>query len=146
MHDIFPKMIFTNVSFVGSTALAEELKLLGPRYASGVIVTQVVPPVEGFSTAVLKYKEALNKYFPGEKVDYVSLEGYCVASVLLEGIRRAGHEIDSERLVDALEGIRELDLGFGTLLTFGLTEHQASHRIWGTELNDSGSYQVIELK
>jgi hypothetical protein len=30
------------VSFVGSTALADELMLLGPRYASGVIVTQVL--------------------------------------------------------------------------------------------------------
>jgi branched-chain amino acid transport system substrate-binding protein len=42
-HDLFPEMIYTNVSFVGSTALANELMLLGPRYASGVIVTQVVP-------------------------------------------------------------------------------------------------------
>jgi branched-chain amino acid transport system substrate-binding protein len=36
-------MIYSNVSFVGCTALAEEMMLLGARYASGVIVTQVVP-------------------------------------------------------------------------------------------------------
>src|SRR5262249_49619674 len=29
-RDRYPDMIYTNVSFVGSTALAEELKLLGP--------------------------------------------------------------------------------------------------------------------
>jgi branched-chain amino acid transport system substrate-binding protein len=45
-RDLYPNMIYTNVSFVGSTALAEELKLLGPRYANGVIVTQVVPAVD----------------------------------------------------------------------------------------------------
>src|SRR5208282_4240705 len=35
--------IFTSVSFVGSNALAEALKELGPKYAEGVIVTQIVP-------------------------------------------------------------------------------------------------------
>src|SRR5260370_18466788 len=42
-HDLFPGMLYSNVSFVGSTALADELMLLGPRYASGAIVTQVGP-------------------------------------------------------------------------------------------------------
>ncbi|HXQ05439.1 MAG TPA: ABC transporter substrate-binding protein, partial [Bradyrhizobium sp.] len=55
-HDLFPGMLYTNVSFVGSTALADELMLLGPRYASGVIVTQVVPAVSGYSSVVLEYK------------------------------------------------------------------------------------------
>ena len=75
-RDLFPGMIYTSVSFVGSTALAEELKLLGPRYANGVIVTQVVPAVSGYSSIVLEYKNALAKYFPGEAPDYGSLEGY----------------------------------------------------------------------
>jgi len=145
-HDLYPKVIFTNVSFVGSTALAEELRLLGQRYATGVIVTQVVPPVESFATAVLKYKEVLRKYFPGEKPDYVSLEGYWMANLMIEGVRRAGREIDSEHLVDALESIHDLDLGLGAPLSFGLGEHQASHRVWGTQINDAGTFDVIDLK
>jgi hypothetical protein len=44
-RELYPNMIYTNVSFVGSTALADELMLLGPRYANGVIVTHVVPAV-----------------------------------------------------------------------------------------------------
>jgi branched-chain amino acid transport system substrate-binding protein len=44
-------MIYTSVSFVGSTALADELMLLGPRYANGVIVTQVVPAVDSYDTS-----------------------------------------------------------------------------------------------
>ena len=42
-RDLYPDMIYTSVSFVGSTALANELTLLGKKYAAGVIVTQVVP-------------------------------------------------------------------------------------------------------
>src|SRR5258706_7706042 len=63
-HDLFPGLIYTNVSFVGSTALADELMLLGPRYASGVIVTQVVPAVFRYLSAVFEYKKGPSQYFP----------------------------------------------------------------------------------
>src|SRR5258706_4553769 len=88
-RDLYPGMIYTNVSFVGSTALAEELRLLGARYATGVIVTQVVPAVSGYSSLVLEYKNALAKYFPGEAPDYVSLEGYVSANVLIQALKHA---------------------------------------------------------
>jgi branched-chain amino acid transport system substrate-binding protein len=144
--DLMPGLIYSNVSFVGSTALAEELKLLGPRYANGVIVTQVVPAVSGYSSVVLEYKNALAKYFPGEAPDYVSLEGYVAANVLIQGIKRAGPQFDTEKLIDVLENTRSLDLGLGTPLSFGRAEHQASHKIWGTAMDETGAYQPIELE
>ena len=145
-HDLFPGMIYTNVSFVGSTALADELMLLGPRYASGVIVTQVVPAVGGYSSAVLEYKNALAKYFPGEAPDYVSLEGYVAANVLIQALKKSGPQFDTERLIDTLEATRNLDLGLGTQLNFGRAEHQGSHKIWGTALDESGKFAPIELE
>ena len=145
-HDLYPGMIYSNVSFVGSTALADELMLLGPRFASGVIVTQVVPAVGGYSSSVMEYKNALAKYFPGEAPDYVSLEGYIAANVLIQAIKRAGPQIDTERLIDILENVRNLDLGLGTSLSFGKGEHQASHKIWGTAIDDNGKYQSLELE
>src|SRR5437868_11671697 len=144
--DQFPGMIYSNVSFVGSTSLAEELMLLGPRYASGIIVTQVVPAVGGYSSAVLEYKNALPKYFPGESPDYVSLEGYVAANVLIQALKRTGPQLDTEKLIDVLENTRNLDLGLGAPLTFGRAEHQASHKIWGTAIDDSGKYQSFELE
>ena len=89
-RDLYPDMIYTSVSFVGSTALANELMLLGKRFATGVIVTQVVPAVDGHSSLVLDYKSALAKYFPGETPDYVSLEGYVAANVLIAALKRNG--------------------------------------------------------
>jgi len=139
-------MIYTNVSFVGSTALADELMLLGPRYASGVIVTQVVPAVSGYSSAVLEYKNALAKYFAGEAPDYVSLEGYVAANVLIQGLKGAGPQLDTEKLIDVLENTRNFDLGLGAQLGFGRAEHQASHKIWGTAIDENGKYQAIELE
>ena len=145
-RDIYPAMIYTNVSFVGSTALADELMLLGPRYANGVIVTQVVPAVDSYASAILKYKTALAKYFPGVPPDYVSLEGYVAGSLLLEGLKRAGQQLDAEKLVGALETVRDFDMGLGAPISFGPTEHQGSHKVWGTQLNENGRYQAIDLE
>ena len=147
---LFPGMIYTNVSGVGSTALADELVLAGPKLAEGVIVTQVVPAVNGHSKGVLDYRAALARYFPGEQPDYVSLEAYVAAKILIEGIRRAGaapgSAIDGDRLADALDGLGKFDIGLGTPLTLSASEHQASHRVWGTQLDAAGKYQAIDLQ
>jgi branched-chain amino acid transport system substrate-binding protein len=145
-RDLYPDMIYTSVSFVGSTALANELMLLGQRFATGVIVTQVVPALDGHSSLVLDYKAALAKYFPGEAPDYVSLEGYVAANVLIEALKRNGPQLDTERLVATLENLRDLDIGLGTRVTFGRSEHQGVHKVWGTQLDASGHYQPIDLQ
>ena len=145
-RDQFPGLIYSNVSFVGSTQLADELMMLGPRFANGVIVTQVVPAVGGYSSAVLEYKGALTKYFPGEAPDYVSLEGYVAATVLIDALKKTGAQLDTEKLIDTLENTHNLDLGLGTQLNYGRAEHQASHKIWGTTLDDKGKYQSVDLE
>jgi branched-chain amino acid transport system substrate-binding protein len=133
-------------ALLAGTALADELMLLGPRYASGTILTQVVPAVSGYSSVVLEYKNALAKYFPGEAPDYVSLEGFISANILIQALKRAGPQLDTEKLIDVLENMRNLDLGLGVPLNFGRAEHQASHKIWGTALDESGKFQAIELE
>jgi len=145
-RDLFPGMIYTSVSFVGSTALANELTQLGKRFATGVIVTQVVPALDGHSSLILDYKAAMAKYFPGEPPDYVSLEGYVMANVLIAALRRNGPDLDTEKLVQTLENMRDLDLGLGTPVTFGRSKHQGMHKVWGTQLDEHGRYQPVDLE
>jgi ABC-type branched-subunit amino acid transport system substrate-binding protein len=145
-RDLYPDMIYTSVSFVGSTALADELMLLGKKYATGVIVTQVVPAVDGHSSLVLDYKSALAKYFPGQAPDYVSLEGYVDANVLIAALQRTGLQLDTEKLVGTLENLRDLDIGLGTPVTFSRSDHQGVHKVWGTQLDETGHYQPIGLQ
>src|SRR6266852_3800534 len=145
-RDLFPGLIYTNMSSVGASSLAEELMLLGPRFTKVVVVTQTVPAVSGYSSAVIEYKDALAKYFPGESPNYISFEGYVSANVLIDALRRCGQQIDTERLIDMLENTRNLELGLGVTLGFSRGEHQASHKIWGTELDKTGKYQAIELE
>src|SRR5215831_3466868 len=145
-RDLFPSMIYTSVSFVGSTALANELMLLGKKYANGVIVTQVVPALDGHSSLVLDYKSALAKYFPGQAPDYVSLEGYVDANVLIAALQRSGPQLDTEKLVGTLENLRDLDIGLGTPVIFTRSDHQGVHRVWGTQLDANGHFQPLELQ
>jgi branched-chain amino acid transport system substrate-binding protein len=145
-RNLYPEMIFTSISGVGGTSLADELKLLGPRYTTGVLVTQVVPAVSGHSSAVIEYKNALAKYFPGEAPDYASLEGFVAANILIDALKRTGAQLDTEKLVDALESTRNLDLGLGVQLNFARSDHQASHKIWGTALDETGRFQPVDLE
>ncbi|HXW22964.1 MAG TPA: ABC transporter substrate-binding protein, partial [Rhodomicrobium sp.] len=145
-RETIPDLIYTNPSAVGSTSLREELMLLGPKYTQGVIVTQVVPAVDGYSSLILEYKAALTKYFGGEAPDYVSFEYYIASRILIEALKRAGSQLDSEKVVDSFESIRDLDLGLGTPINFGKSEHQGSHKVWGTQLNEAGSYEPVELQ
>jgi ABC-type branched-subunit amino acid transport system substrate-binding protein len=145
-RDLYPNMIYTSVSFVGSTALANELMLLGKRFATGVIVTQVVPAVEGHSSLVLEYRSTLAKYSPGEQPDYVSLEGYVVGKLMVDALKRNGPQLDTERLVATLESMRDLDVGLGTPVSFGQSRHQGVNKVWGTQIDENGRYQPIDLQ
>jgi len=143
---LYPTMLYTNVSAVGSTGLAAELMLLGPRYADGIVVTQAVPDVNGSSSLVLGYKSALARLYPSETPDYVSFEGYVTANIVLEALRRAGPQPDTEKVVDSLESLHDFNMGLGTPINFGATEHQASHKVWGTQLDATGNYQPLDLE
>jgi len=135
---------FANVSFVGVRALAERLQEMG-QSGEGILVSQVVPPYNSYATGVLRYREHLRQYFPGESPNFVSLEGYIVAEIFVEALRRAGRNLNVEALVDAIETIDAYDLGIGTTITFNLSDHQGSHRVWGTMLNAQGDYTSVEL-
>jgi ABC-type branched-subunit amino acid transport system substrate-binding protein len=131
-----PNMLFTSVMFVGSEALAEELQQFGPEYAAGVMVTQVVPPADSQATAVLQVTEHLGNFYPHERPNSVSLEGYIAAGILAEGLRLAGRNLTTDSLVEALESIHNLDLGIGTPIHFGPSEHQGSHKVWLTVIDN----------
>jgi branched-chain amino acid transport system substrate-binding protein len=138
--------LFFNVSFVGSETLAEELESVGPELCPNVFVTQVVPLFESGATGVRRYREQLAKYQPQSQPGFVSLEGFIVGEIFVEALRRAGRELTTERLVDTLERVEGLDLGFGTRIGFSPSEHQGSHKVWGTRLDDTCNYQSVDLE
>jgi branched-chain amino acid transport system substrate-binding protein len=104
------KPLFLTVSFVGTDELIQEA---GPD-AEGTVITQVVPPyyMTDLKTVAL-YRRTLTKHFPSAQPNFVSLEGFVDAMVLVEGLKRAGKELTREGLIRGIESIHEMDLGLG---------------------------------
>jgi branched-chain amino acid transport system substrate-binding protein len=136
----------TATSRVGAETLADELAKLGPRYLEDVVVTEPGPSPGSGAGTVLRYRALLEKYAPGARPDFLSLQGYLSALILVEGLKRAGRDLDTERLVDALETIQNADLGLGAPITFGPSEHQGWHKIWGMQLQPDRSWKQVELE
>jgi len=131
--------IYMNVSFVGPDKLAE---LLGSD-GDGVVVTQVVPPPDSDYPAVKEYRTLLTQYFPKEKPNFVSLEGFLAARVLVAGLKGAGKEPTRTSFVAALENIRDLDIGAGNKISFGPDNHQGSQKVYPTVIKQ-GKYRLIK--
>ena len=117
------KPLFLTVSFVGTDDLIAE----AGADSDGVVVTQVVPPyyLTDHKTVAL-YRRELTKYFPSAQPNFVSLEGFVDAMVLVEGLKRAGKDLTREGLIRGIESIHELDLGLGPQLKldYGPKDHK----------------------
>ncbi|MEM7482916.1 MAG: ABC transporter substrate-binding protein [Acidobacteriota bacterium] len=136
--------VFANLSFVGSRALAEELAGFGPRYAEGVIVSQVVPHPESAEPGVARYREHLARHFPSEQPGFVSLEGYLAAQVFAEALRSGADPPTIEEFLTAVQSL-DYDAEIGAGLAFGPDRHQASSKVWGTMIDASGRYVELDL-
>jgi serine/threonine protein kinase len=129
----------------GGNGLAEVLRALGP-YGEGLVLSEVVPHYLSAATGVIRYRDLLKKYHPEAEPGFISLEGFIAAQCLIEGLRRAGPDLATEKLIDALESIHYLDLGIGPIINFGPSRHQASNTIWGTVLDRDRNFQNLDLE
>jgi ABC-type branched-subunit amino acid transport system substrate-binding protein len=109
-------------------------------------MTQVVPAVSGYSSEVLDFKTALSKFSPGTTPDYVALEGFVAANILIDALKRCGPQVETEKLVDILESTHNLDLGLGVTINYNRSDHQALHKLWGTQMDENGKFQPIDLE
>ncbi|EKZ96216.1 ABC-type branched-chain amino acid transport system periplasmic protein [Cupriavidus sp. HMR-1] len=125
---------FYNVSFVGTQALAKEV---GPQ-GSGVIISQVMPhPGNATLPVVREYLRLLQAAGKQNDFDYASIEGFIAAKSFVEGLRRAGKDLTRERLVTALETMRNVDLG-GYIVQFSPESHVGSKFVEMTIINSRG--------
>lgn len=109
---------------VSPVEMEQIAKRLGDT-ARGFAVAQVVPFPWNLGTPLVReYRKALagrQNVQPG----FASLEGYIGAKVLVEGLRRAGPQPSREKLVAALETMRDYDLG-GYIISYRPDSHRGS--------------------
>lgn len=105
------------LSVISSKQLIREL---GDK-AHGLVIAQVVPtPFRVDHPIVREYRQAADK--AALAYSHTSLEGYIAARTFTEGLRRAGKDLTRERLVAALEEMKDLDLG-GVRVGFSPRRH-----------------------
>lgn len=111
------------------------VKDLGPD-GHGLIITEVAPGTNASQMSIaMEYRSQAR--LQGVPASNAGMEGYMSAKVLVEGIRRAGPEPTRERLVTALESLRNFDLG-GITINYTPTSHAGSSFVELSIVSSSG--------
>ncbi|MFZ0727118.1 MAG: ABC transporter substrate-binding protein [Desulfobacterales bacterium] len=137
--------VFYLVSFVGADELARRL---AKQQNITVIMSQVVPPPDlndpsPLLTGEVGYVTLLKRYYPDDQPNFVGLEGFINARVLVEGLQRAGADLSREGFIDALESIRNFSLGSDINIAFSPSDHQGLDRVYFTRL-ENGQFSLIK--
>lgn len=126
-HRILPNTRFYNLSFAGASLLSDAL---GGIYGR-IYMTQVVPPAT---------KPAIED---NNTAGFIWREGYFSAQVLVKAMEKIDGEITSEELKTALHALDTFYLEDFGMLSFDVTDHQASDLIWLTHLDHSRKWQEV---
>jgi branched-chain amino acid transport system substrate-binding protein len=126
---------FYNVSFVGSKALSDALGNEGV----GVAISQVVPFPWGTGVPVVKEYQALAKKANLADYNFSAMEGFLVAKVMVEGLRRSGKNLTREGFVDAMEKMQDVDIG-GFFVSYSPKSHTGSKFVDLTIIGRDGKF------
>ena len=141
----------SNLSFVGSDAMLSLLvkhgKAVGRDYTRALVNSQVVPSYDDLSLpAVAEYRLLMDRHNPPvpealrdpsyalQRYSFISLEGFVNAKVIVEALHRTGPQPTRLAFRQALESLRNFDLGIGAALTFGPERHQGLDSVYFTRV------------
>lgn len=126
--------IFLSVSFVGPESLARSLGDLG----DGVIVTQVVPTLDSNAPVLEDLSQALSALPDDLRSEPTlgSLEGYIVGCIVVSALNHCEPPYTADHLAAALQSLGEFDIGLNVTLRLSPDDHQASHTVWPSIINN----------
>jgi ABC-type branched-subunit amino acid transport system substrate-binding protein len=109
------------VATLSNNATAAFVRLMG-THARGTIVAQAFPSERSTSLPLVKAANALAVDKGLDGATPAMLEGYVGATVLVEGLKRAGRGPTGRSVRAALESMRRVDLG-GVEIDYGASRH-----------------------
>jgi branched-chain amino acid transport system substrate-binding protein len=145
---------------------AKELGITAPLYGSASTATPLFPkgagpigvgflanyplpylPESTTVAAVSKYRESLQKLYPSGlpagRPSLYDFLGYGAARVLAEGLQRAGRDVTREKLIAALETLKDFDTGLTLPVTFTKDNHEGSTEVRMLRVNDKVEWEVV---
>lgn len=125
---------FTTLSPVGADLLAAELG----GEARGIGISQVMPyPWNDTLPVVKDYKRLMDAQVKKQALSYYGIEGYITARVLVEALKKAGKDLTRDKFINALDGMREFDLG-GYRINHTPANHNGSKFVDLTVIGNGG--------
>ena len=126
---------FYALSVVSSRQLVRELGAA----SHGIAISQVMPSPWRTSNAVVREYQQVLARANYKEFSYTSLEGFIAAKIFVEALRRTGKDPTREKLVAALEGMRNFDAG-GFVVDFGPKKHGGSSYVDLSILSKDGQF------
>lgn len=99
---------FYGFSVANVDSLKRELK----EQARGIVLAQVMPPLRNTTIPVVaEYHRILREKSPAASPSAFQLEGFVHARLLVEGLRRAGRNLNTAAFIKAMEDTGEISFG-----------------------------------
>ncbi len=111
-------------------------KQLGEK-ANGLVVSQIVPFPTTSAIPLVREYQSVGKSRGSSDFTHLGLWGHVSARMMVEALRKTGRDLTRERLMDAIESIKNMDLG-NYVVEFGPDKHHGSRFADITLLNRNG--------
>jgi ABC-type branched-subunit amino acid transport system substrate-binding protein len=88
------------------------IKSAGEAKVRGIVLAQAVPyPFSATLPLVSEYQKLMKTHAPAEPLSFATLEGFVAAKITVEALKRAGPRPTREKILKALTGMGEHNLG-----------------------------------
>jgi ABC-type branched-subunit amino acid transport system substrate-binding protein len=92
--------------------VADLIKTAGEAKVRGIVIAQAVPfPFSATLPVVSEYQKLMKMHAPAEPLSFATLEGFVAAKITVEALKRAGPRPTREKVLKALTGMGEHNLG-----------------------------------
>jgi branched-chain amino acid transport system substrate-binding protein len=117
----------------------EFFKSLGDE-GRGIGVMQVMPYPRNIEFGVVReFQRVLKGMSNPPPMSYAALEGFVAAKLLAEGLKRAGQNPTRKSLIEAMQAMRDVDLG-GVVVSYGRDDREGSKFVELTIVGKNGVF------
>jgi branched-chain amino acid transport system substrate-binding protein len=108
-----------------TVSVATDYILEVPKESEGLLISQVVPPLDEKSANAALYNKLRKKYYPDSAANLSAFEAFENAIVMVEGLKRAGKDLTRDKFIKAMESLRDFDIGGGAnfKVNYGPSDH-----------------------
>ena len=114
---------YRGIIYTYSPSVSNSLFELGGPAMEGLKSISLTVPLTANTPALKEYRDALTKYFPNEKPDYISLMGFGLIKITLEAIRRIEGPVNRQTLMGAMNALHSYDSGILPPVSYSPERH-----------------------